>query len=358
MSTSSQIFNSLKKIRAREDVPLELFYRYDYVDGLWTNNISVQNEFIIENSNHFLLFYQEMQETGFVTNNNKRKPHYIYTRISDNYHKIIKGINNDEYTIIEDLCVCLSNSFSLGNAGHDLAYLLDTINVYINKTNVKFVIFNEIPKHSYNMQLINTYIPCDRIITISENKLYKFKKLLPKIERASYNIESYTPLIKNMTSKLLDIINDKYNTEVLENMKNKTIFIIKTNLMKYVTRPDDIFITDTFYKYINDTDNNICILNPETDNYYEFVYKLLNAKNIFTAQHGISCANQIYFNLDASIYTFIPLENNICTFTIFNNRNVRKDQLCNSYYYNKISKSIYSPLNISLLEIKNMEYLF
>lgn len=330
---------------------INVFYRYDYINGLWTNSIAIHDKKIIQDSNHFMLFFQEIQESGIVEIS--RKPHYIYTRIRDNYNKIIN--NKNDIITIDERCVILSNSFLMANAGHDIAYILDTIHKFIDKQDIKFVIFDEIPKNSFNMQLINLYIPSSRLLVINENNVYNFKNYIPNTELASYDISSYKNLINNINTKLINTIENTYSKDTIESMKNKTVIIIKTDKMIYVTRPDDQFISTELYKY-SDINKNICILNPETDNYYEFIYKLLNAKTIFTAHHGISCANQIYYNLKANIYSLLPHNNSQ---VIINEcRNINYDRLNNSYYHNLIRKTIYMPLNISSSNIKQLEYLF
>ena len=90
----------------------------------------------------------------------------------------------------------------------------------------------------------------------------------------------------------------------------------------------------------------------------------MNAKLIITGQYGISCCNQIFYNLNAQIIGFQvnKRDNNI---KLVNKPSIKFyipfDKMCNSYYYHKMDKIILSPLVITkqnLKQFKNLENLY
>jgi hypothetical protein len=300
---------------------------YDFKETLWTSKISCYNNKLVFNSNHFIeLIHQDIrhvnQETGeFIT---KRKPHFIYSRIIENYNKII---NNSENVInIKENVVFLHNSFSSGNAGHELYQILHTIKLYRDNPNIKFLLFKEI--NNNNLILINLLINKNRIITLKQNQIYNLENEIINNEYNNPEPIAYINLLNELKEKILEKVKNN-------KLKNQKVFLIKNNFNKYVTRPDDMFIIEK--KIINKfKKNNFLFLTPETDDYFNFAYILLNASVIITSGHGISCANSFLYNQNAKIYGI----NFYDQFKIIQNENIKKffpyERLCNQLYYNRL----------------------
>ena len=72
----------------KDGIEYNTLFTYDYIEGVWISSISVYENKLINNSNHFIDLIvndtQYCQETGNY--NIKRKPTYIYTRIIQNYN--------------------------------------------------------------------------------------------------------------------------------------------------------------------------------------------------------------------------------------------------------------------------------
>ena len=336
-TVNRNFFNNLNKIQLTDNKEYTTYNRYDFIKGLWISNIAVYNNSIVLNSNHFMQSYQEMQEYGV----HLRKPHYIYTRIKKVYETILNDINIKNFIEINEKCVFLHNSFSSGNAGHDLLYILDTLTKYINDESIKFVIFDEIEENTNNMQLIKLLLHNDRLIKIKKDTTYKFKKQVFNYEKGVYCMTDYINLINKIKLLLFDKVKEKYSIDELESFKNKKVILIKNDRMEYIVRKEDMFNAEELYKCI-DNNKDYYMANPETDEYYKFTYILLNASVIISGQQGLSCANQIYYNDNAEIIGFISAGERL---TIHKSA-IKYDQLCNSLYYKRLNRCIYCPLKI------------
>ena len=335
-------FDNVLKVQLIDNKDYTTYNRYDFIKGLWISNIAVYNNSIVLNSNHFMQSYQEFQEHGIVkTQVHLRKPHYIYTRIEKVYEKILNDININNFIEINEKCVFLHNSFSSGNAGHDLLYILDTLTKYIDYEYIKFVIFDEIEENTNNMQLIKLLVHSDRLIKIKKDTTYKFNNQLFNYEKGIYCMTHYMNMINKVKLLLFDKVKEKYSTDELESFKNKKVILIKNSRMKYIVRTEDMFNAEELYECI-DNNKDYYIANPETDEYYKFTYILLNASVIISGQNGLSCANQIYYNDNAEVIGFTVGEKRLT----INSSHIKYDQLCNSLYYNKLNRCIYCPLKI------------
>ena len=346
---SSGVYNSLPKIELTEDTVENVYYRYNFEKDLWISNIAIKDKKIVLNSNLFMQMYQSIQEYG----DNYRKPHFIYSRIKTVYDNSVNDIDNKNFIEINDKCIMLHNSFSSGNAGHDLQYILDTLTKYLDKKEIKFVLFNEINEKTYNVNIIKLLVPNDRIIFIDKDKTYNFKNLIIKYERSIYNISNYLSIIDNIRNKIISLAKDTYTLDELNKMNNKIVILIKTDKMNNVTRKDDMFYSSELYKNIKE-DNKYYIGNPEEDCFLKFAYILLNSSNILTGQRGISCANQIYFNNNAEIYGFIPGGEKLSISKSY----IERDISCNEYYYNRMKFCIYCPISIKKDDVNILKSLF
>lgn len=334
---SSGVYNSLPKIELKEDTEENVYYRYNFEKDLWISNIAIKDKKIVLNSNLFMQMYQSIQEYG----DNYRRPHFIYSRIKTVYDTSLNDIDNKNFIEINDKCIILHNTFSSGNAGHDLQYILDTLTKYLYKKDIKFVLFNEINDRTYNVNIIKLLVPNDRIIFINKDKTYNFTRLIIKYEKSIYNISNYLSIIDNIRNKIISLAKDTYTLDELNKMNNKIVILIKTDKMNNVTRKDDMFYSSELYKNIKE-DNKYYIGNPEEDIFIKFAYILLNASNILIGQRGISCANQIYFNNNAEVYGFLPGGEKLS----INKSHIERDISCNEYYYNRMKLCIYCPIVI------------
>jgi len=349
----------IKKININNEIKTISYNSYNICENLWIDKISVTEEnYLITGSNHFIDYIHEGQETG-IFNNDLRKPHFIYSRIINNYNYIIK--NKTKCIDIYDDCVYLHNSFSVGNAGHDLFYILYIISKYKNNTNIKFIIFDEIKNNNY--KIIKLLINKDKLIRIKNKNIYKFHSLIIEYEHAIYKINDFINIINELRKNLIYKINIKYDNFFLENNKNKNIILIKNNNNKQITRNMDCFEINKLYNCLSEY-NDWYVCNPEKDNFYEFTYKLLNAKRILIGQQGISCCNQFFFGDNSEIIPFIrnincyklcdnncKCENNLFITDKFPkyinlHQTLFNDIMCNGFYFNRIKQIIVSPKNI------------
>lgn len=347
----------IPKQKVEDGLEYNTLFTYDYIEGIWISSISVFDNKLINNSNHFIdLFNNDTthnQETGNY--NIKRKPTYIYSRIAANYNKIIKNNNNENIITIEDKCILLHNSFSSGNAGHDLFCILNTFMKYKDYKDLKYILFDEINNNN-NIQIIKLFINDSQIIKINEKQIYNFKKQIFNHEKSIHNPSlDYINIINEIKDKIINKCENEISKDELEKLKHKKIIIIKNTIMKLIVRNEDCFTADILFNYLKENDWYIC--NPETDNFLNMTYMLLHASIIVTADRGISCANQIFYNLNAKLIGFQINENN--SFIIVNNnKNTKYDFMCNSIYHHLISKVILSPLIINTNHIEDIKKIF
>lgn len=334
---------------------------YDFVDKLWISKISIINKKIIRNSNCFLDFKnssnKDFQENGIISNNNnpnlnnKFKPHFIHTRLLHNYISLIN--EKDNIIEIDEECIYLNNSFTSSNAGHDLFCIISLIEEFNENKSIKFIMFSEINLKGYNnYKIIKLFINEDRIIRIKQNQIYNFKKQIFSInsEEPNHKVLNYSKTIFKIREKIINYINDNYSTDKIEEFKNKKVIIIKNTSMKTVVRKEDQCNASLLFEYLKQ--KGWYIANPEEDDFYEMAFKLLNSSIIITGQRGISCANQIFYNLDAKIISFDI--HNKDTFILTDKNTYYYDFLCNSFYYDKIIHSILAPSEIKFNHLNDI----
>ena len=344
----------------KDGIEYNTLFTYDYIEGVWISSISVYENKLINNSNHFIDLIvsdtQYSQETGNY--NIQRKPTYIYTRIIQNYNKIINNQNKIEnINTINDKCILLHNSFSTGNAGHDLFCILNTLMKHKESKDLYYILFNEINNNN-NIQIIKLFINDTQIIKINENKIYNFKKQVFNHEKSNHNPSlDYITIINEVKQKIINKCENELGKDELEKLKNKKIIIIKNTTMNLIVRKEDCFEADILFNYLKE--NNWYICNPETDNFFTMAYILLHASIIVTADRGISCANQIFYNLKAKLIGFQLNIVNKDLFCIVNdNKNTKYDFMCNSIYHHLISKVILSPLIINIKHLEDIKKVF
>lgn len=338
--------NDLKKIpkiRLQFNKEYNTLVCYNFIENLWMDKIAVYKDKLVTNSNHFITVNDSIQEDGIDKRNpkNSSKPHYIFSRIVKNYNKIINSKNN---LIINDKCIFLHNSWSSGNAGHELFEILNILKKYKHVNDVKFVIFEEI--NNNNTQIINLFIKPEKLIKIKSGIVYNFKNQIFDFEEGKQNCLEY--------KKIINELREKIDTDF--NLKNKKVIIIKNTNNKKVVRKRDCFDADILFDYLKEKGWYIC--DVENDNLKKMAHILMHASVILTSQRGISCFNQIFYNLnnDCKIIGFMVNENNDNIYITKSNNN-HKDFMCNELYFHKMEKIIYSPLKIKLEHAKDIEKL-
>lgn len=343
----------IHKITLTDGVEHETVDTYDCVKGLWIAKVSLTYDStkLITNSNHFIDNFIRTNDFGQEDGNYtpKRKPHYIYSRIINNYYKVAR---TDLIPIVVlDRCVFLHNSFSSGNAGHDLCCMLNILQKYLNDDSIKFVLFNEIDTN--NLNIVKLLVDDSRLIRIDANKIYNFKKQIFNTEIGVHNFTHYISLINVIKQGLISKAETEFDTYKLASLKAKKVIIIKNTTNEFVVRSEDSVDATIMFDYLKDQDWYIC--NPERCDFLEFVYVLLNADIIVTGERGISCSNQMFYNLDSTIIGFIAGQHK--DFIIDDNK-IRYDGMCNSIYHSKITKRIVSPLSINDIHLDQIKKVF
>jgi hypothetical protein len=368
-NTLIEIRNIIPKVTLNDGKEYETLDLYYYQQGLWISKISTTvDKKLINNSNHFINHIIKTndwgQENGYYPPY-KRKEHKIYSRIVKNYYDIINS--KIDPVIIEDKCIFLHNSFSTGNAGHDLFCILNILMKYKDVPDIKFVLFDEIDSNN-NYHIIKLFIDDEKIIKIKSKQIYNFTKQVFNFEIDNHGpiIFNYIDIINDIKKQIIEKVETIYSNEYYQKLKNKKVILVKNNNNKYVVRTDDCFNANLLFNYLN-TKNDWYICNPEIDNFFIFTYTLLHAKLIIIGQQGISCCNQIYFNNDNNC-EIIPmirsgdcyrkLCDNICNcgnqnLYLRDNNIVRispthpyDNKMCNGLYFSRIKNILVSPRNI------------
>jgi hypothetical protein len=366
----NQIRQIIPKVSLDDGKEYETIDLYDYQEGLWIAKISTTiDKKLINNSNHFINHIIKTNDWGQEDGHYppyKRKEHKIYTRIINNYYNIINS--KIEPTIIEDKCIFLHNSFSSGNAGHDLFCILNTLMKYKDVPSIKFVLFDEIFTNN-NCHIIKLFINDDKLIKIKSGQIYNFKKQIFNFEKDNHHPQNYTNIINELLKKLNNHINRLFTQDELKLLQNKKVIIIKNSYNNYVVRKDDCINAELLFNYLK-TDNNWYVCNPEKDNFFKMVYILQNASLIITGQNGISCCNQIFYNLNAEIiisvhntgykikHTFLDDNIRFVNIHTFRPHPCPLDKMCNSYYYNFVKNAIIFPLEIKEDNVEQFKNLF
>lgn len=332
---------SVPQVTLKENEEYNTFVYYNFIENLWIDKVSVYNNSLVTNSNHFIKLNSPIQETG-LDSGIPRKPHYIFSRITNMFNtiqhckKFLKPIE------IEEKCIFLHNSFSAGNAGHELFVILNVLNKHKGDKSIKFVLFEEI--NNNNSQIINLFIKPERIIKIKSDTFYNFKRQLFENEIGCHKAIMYKDIINEIKEKIKENIQD-------ENLKNKKVIIIKNTKNKKVVRKQDCFDADVLFDYLKEKGWYIC--DVENDNLKKMAYILMNASVIVSGQRGISCFNQIFYNIEnCKFFGFIVGGNKI---KITDNTEIIKDDFCNGLYFHLIEKIIHSPLKINKEHAKEFE---
>ena len=338
----------IPKIKLNDGHCYETFDIYDYLENKWISKISVYEKSLVLNSNIFISTTEDIhQEDGNY--NPKRVPHFIYTRIANNYYNIINN-NKTNMLVIEDKCIFLHNSFSEGNAGHDICCILRVLTQYLNDKTIKYVVFNEI-KQCNNLSIIKLFIDDEQLIKINQNVLINFKNQIFNYEQAIHCPNNYIELINKLQQLITIKINNTYDSEYISQLKNKKCCIIKNTNQKYVVRNEDQVNANVLFNYLLSENWYIC--NPENDDFYKMAYMLMNASIIITGQRGISCCNQIFYNLNAKIIGTISINDNY--FGYGNKNEITFDNMCNCLYYHKMENLIIKmPNNIDDSHLHNI----
>lgn len=324
---------------------------YDYGYGLWNSKISIcyESNRLISNSNHFIDLEKTDTKLYQEIGNETAKGHKIYSRIKNNYIHLVNYKNNVNLSkkIINEDCIFLHNSFSGGNAGHDLYYTLDIIDKYID-TNIKFVLYNE-GKNTNVFKIINLLIPQNRLIFINEKEVYQFENEIFDYEHCYYDSSQFSNIINKINLIIKEKI-EKY--KIPYELHNKNVLVLKNNLKnKHIVRSNDTFIIDEeFVNYV--LTKNWYILDVESsDNFYINCYLLNNAKNIISCQRGISAFNQIFYNKNANFYALIVAYDNVIRLEKPHQISVdymrNPDYICNKLYFDSIDTLIQLPITLN-----------
>jgi hypothetical protein len=345
----------IPRVKLEDNKEYETFDYYDYIKNLWISKISTINDRLILNSNHFINLLLEKndlgQETGIYKGEIKRKSHYIYSRIIQNYSILNKKDKMDiinDIKIIKDKCIYLHSSFSGGNVGHELFYILNVLDKYKNDHSIKFVLFEEI--YNNNNKIIELLISKSRIIKIKQKTIYNFKRQIFLKETDFFKSYDFIPIIYNIRNRILKLYDNL-------DLKQKNVILIKNKNQKKIVRYEDCFESNILFEHLKSKNWYIC--DPENDDFYKLAYILLNAKIIITSQRGISCFNQIFFNFKAIIIGFI--KNNKNKFELVDN-DYYLDPMCNGLYFSILNYNIITPLRITnlnqikktILEVENL----
>jgi hypothetical protein len=342
----------IPSIKLDDKKPYNVKTSYDFLENTWLSLISVYQSKLVKNSNHFydlsLTDSHIFQELGDL--NIKRKPSYIYSRIYNNYNKVIN--DKTDPIVIDDQCIFIHNSFSEGNAGHDLCCILDILIKHSTNQTLKYVLCKEI-NNKNNLEIIKLFIDESKFIYIEQKHIYNFNNLIFNYEIAAFQMTNFSDIIKEIQKRI--ITKFEQNNSDYQDYKNKKVIIIKHIGMDKIVRPEDKFDANILLEYLSNNGWYTC--NPEKDDFFKMSYTLLNASVIVTADRGISCANQIFYNLNALIIGFQL--NTIDNIEIFNdNKKTKYDFMCNSLYHHLIKKVILAPLIIKQEHIEIIKNIF
>lgn len=241
--TLHEIRNKIPKIYAPSG-EIETFDTYDFKPGLWISKISVdKNNTLLVNSNHFIeliiIGSDFAQENGEYEK--KRKPHYIYSRIVNNYMTLVNPNKTKEIVVIHDKCIYLHNSFSSGNAGHDLFNMLNVIIKYGDDSEIKFILFDEVGVNYTNYNILKMFVTDDKIIKINQQFVYNFKRQIIEKEIGMHNVKNYYHIIQKILSNLKLQHETLLSDEKKNELKNRNAIIIKNNSQENIVRPEDCF---------------------------------------------------------------------------------------------------------------------
>ena len=353
------IMKDAPKIKVLDGIEIDCLNVYDFIEGLWISNVAICVDQgikqLISNSNHFIDTGDIGQETGHFTGGitGLCKAHHIYSRIINNFFKLVYNTESNE--VISNKCIFLHNSFSTGNAGHDLCCILNTLDKFKDSDDMCFVLFNEVNKDSHNYKIIKLFLPDNKLIKINQNTIYHFKRRVFNYEIGCHHINKY----KNIITTLIEKIQTKHEKQLNENkktkFKNRKVILIKNSNQTSVVRPEDCFNANLLFNYLRN--ENWIIINPEKMDFLKLTYLLMNAQLIITGQRGISCCNQLFYNLDARIIGFLETTTTD-SLQFVNKSTVNYDVMCNAYYYHKMNEVILSPLNITAQNVEEFKRLY
>ena len=358
LSGINNVNNTIPKIKVLDGVEMDCLNVYDFIEGLWISNVAVCErnglKQLITNSNHFIDTGDIGQETGHFTRGitGACKAHHIYSRMIVNYNKLL--YNNQSVEVIPNKCVFLHNSFSTGNAGHDLFCMLNTLDKFKNSKDMFFVLFNEVNLHSNNYKILKLFVPNNKIIKIHQNKIYRFKRRVFNYEIGCHHVTHYHSIINILLDKKKIKHDKELNNDKKTKFKNRKIILIKNTNQNSIVRPEDCFNANLLFKHLRN--ENWIIINPEKMDFLKLTYLLMNAQVIITGQRGISCCNQIFYNLNARIIGFLETKTNN-SLQFVNKTTIKHDVMCNAYYYHNMNEVILSPLNITSRNVEEFKRL-
>lgn len=333
---------------------------YFWHEGLWVDNIAViKYNKLCTTSNHFITLALSLSKTNSLKKvtyqeigTKNIKAHRIFSRILKNYEDIILNRINKPEENIDDIVVYLHNCFTVANAGHDLLYILDTLQHYLNNDNIKFIIFSEVSDNYNNNKIINLLVDESRLIKIKSGTIYNISNRIIHNELAKYQVCNYMKIIHRIRLGIIEYIEKKYDTNEIENMKNKNVIIIKNNKNSLVTRYYNCFNANILFNELEKDGWYIC--NPNNDDFYEMTFKLMFANKTVIGPHlsGISCANQIFLNLSKDIYCF-----EVNNLDRMEKRYKVKKKFTNAFYASHIKFYILSPINITINHVETFKKL-
>jgi hypothetical protein len=148
--------------------------------------------------------------------------------------------------------------------------------------------------YKFNKDIFMHFIPEKNIIFIQENKTYKFMNI--NFYRLGYNIE-FDHIDKCV--KYIQLITN-YANEICKDMeKYEKIILLKHPNSKFIR--NDVLLNNDI---INKIKNKHIIIPEKEHNTFYLIYKLNNAKYIYSQYGCISFMNLIFCNNSSSIFIY------------------------------------------------------
>lgn len=238
--------------------------------------------------------------------------------------------NNNEIIKIEEEIVLFL--ISTTNSAHSISEIIDFINFYKKYEHLKVAISEFIPlKLPFLYQLINVFIPENKIKILDKLKIYKINTLITyrnihfnclnnwssisfkKNDNILYfdNLQNIKEHFCINTTQFFNKIEEIYNTHKNNYTLYDNIMLVKTNQDKYVFSKNRCMekIDVNVIKII--TDNNVKILSVnDFKNIYEYICVFYHAKNVIVSYGGVACTNRFFCNPNANVILIANLHYN------------------------------------------------
>jgi len=239
--------------------------------------LGIVNDKIITYSNEWLYLIKTYYENKQALD--------VYNNIVNCYYTINNLSNKINY--VPDDVVILISSFSTGTA-HGYTFILYAIDKYLTDyKHKKVLIFNN--SQQGILDLINHAIPNEKIISITNNQVYKINKglFIPNIYHVWCNNT------KNIATNIIKKIFYIENYEKYTHLLYKNLCIIKNTTTTNITN----FFTVTYENSQKYADENNCILiNPTDFNEVDLINILFRCKKFHVTWGTSYQKNYIYLS--------------------------------------------------------------